>query len=204
MQNDEYQIFYIHGFNSYKGSTTPKKLHQVLGLKIEELCYYSHWCFDDIMADLKRQFSMLYRGQKAIMIGTSMGGFFADQLADLPGIHALVLINPVVDPVHVLSNKTFLGPQENFITHEIHSFTLEIAATYQTRRDMRSVPVLRRLLLSAHDELLDASVALEWWQSVARVINIEGGHRLTDYGSVCRVVAGLIPESEDINERYSG
>lgn len=204
MSNDEYQIFYIHGFNSYKGSSTPKKLHQILGLEIEELYYHSHWCFDDIMTDLKQQYSRRYHGQKSILMGTSMGGFFADQLADLPGIYALVLINPVVDPVRVLSHETFLGPQKNFITHEIHPFTLEIAATYQTRRDMRHVPVLRRLLLSAHDELLDASVALEWWQSVARVINIEGGHRLSDYGTVCRVLAGLIPESEDINERYSG
>ena len=197
-------IYYIHGFNSYKGSSTPKKLRRVLERDVHELFYRSEQPFETIMDDLRRQYFEHNGDTPSIIAGTSMGGFFADQLADMPGIQALVLINPVVDPVEVLSKPTFLGTQTNFITHETYTFSLETAATYATRRDMRKFPVKRFLLLAEHDELLDSSIARQWWKDTAIPSTLKGGHRLTDFSAISTLMAGILPELDDINERYAG
>ena len=198
------KIFYIHGFNSYKGSSTPKKLHQAIGTPIHELYYHSEQTFDEIMQDLKSQYLALCHGEPSIIAGTSMGGFFADQLCEMPNVHAIVLINPVVDPVEVLSKETFLGEQENFITHEKYIFTKEIAQTYGTRADLRAFPVKRYLLLAEHDELLNPETARNYWGSCARTVPLEGGHRLTDFGTVARILCAIMPEDEYPNEYYAG
>ena len=173
-------------------------------MDVYELYYESQQTFDEIMSSLRAQY-MAYRGNEpAVIAGTSMGGFFADQLCDMPNVMAVVLINPVVDPVAVLSKETFLGEQENFITHEKYIFSSEIAQTYGSYRDMRDVNVRRFLMLSEHDELLDASVSKVYWGGCSRIVPLEGGHRLTDFGAVARILASLIPEDEDPNERYAG
>lgn len=199
------KIYYIHGFNSYKGSSTPKKLRQALGMEVQELYYASQQTFEEIMTDLRAQYDASNAAHEpSVIAGTSMGGFFADQLCDMPDVMAVVMINPVVDPVEVLSKETFLGEQENFITHEKYMFSKAIAETYGSYRDMRKVDVRRFLMVAAHDELLDASVSEAYWGGCSRIIRLEGGHRLTDFGAVARILASLIPEDDAPNERYAG
>lgn len=198
------QLFYIHGFNSFKGSSTPKALERAVGITIHELYYHSNWKFDDIMSSLTDQYLSFSNGTPSMIIGTSMGGFFADQLSDQKNVFAVILINPVVDPVKVLSMDTFMGEQENFITHEKYIFSKVIANTYATRRDMRTVQIRRFLMLSEHDELLDSNISINYWGNCSRIVNIEGGHRLKDYGSVARIILSLIPEDEFENDRYAG
>lgn len=198
------KLYYIHGFNSYKGSSTPKKLRHVLGCDVIELYYRSEQCFEEIMRSLREQYISSHCEDGGVIVGTSMGGFFADQLSDMPGVQAVMLINPVVDPTEVLSQAIFLGEQENYITHERTIFTKETAMSYSSFRDMRNIEVKRYLLLSQKDELLDSSKAREYWGRISRIETIEGGHRLTDFGTVARLLNALIPEEEDPNERYAG
>lgn len=166
--------------------------------------YESQKRFEEIMEALRAQYMAKPGNEPSVIAGTSMGGFFADQLCDMPNVMAVVLINPVVDPVEVLSQETFLGEQENFITHEKYIFSKAIAETYGRYRDMRGVNVRRFLMLSGHDELLDSGVSEAYWGGCARIVRLEGGHRLTDFGAVARILASLIPEDEDPNERYAG
>ena len=199
------KIYYIHGFNSYKGSSTPKKLRQALGMEVQELYYASQQTFEEIITDLRAQYDASNAAHEpAVIAGTSMGGFFADQLCDMTNVIAVVLINPVVDPVEVLSKETFLGEQENFITHEKYIFSKAIAETYGSYRDMREVDVRRFLMIAEHDELLDASVSEAYWGGCSRIVRLGGGHRLTDFGAVARILASLVPEDDDPNERYAG
>lgn len=198
------KIFYIHGFNSYKGSSTPKKIQRAIGMPVQELYYRSEKSYQEIMQDLKSQYLTLYHGEPTIIAGTSMGGFFADQLCEMPNIYAIVLINPVVDPVEVLSQETFIGEQENFITHEKYIFAKEIAQTYQARIDLRNIPVKRYLLSAEHDELLNPETSRNYWKNCAQIVPIEGGHRLTDFNTVTRILCAIMPEDEYSNEYYAG
>ena len=174
-------------------------------MDVHELYYESQRTFEEIMNGLRAQYEASNANHEpAVIAGTSMGGFFADQLCEMPDVMAVVLINPVVDPVAVLSKETFLGEQENFITHEKYMFSKEIAETYGCYRDMRAVDVRRFLMIAERDELLDASVSEAYWGSCSRIVRLEGGHRLTDFGAVARILASLIPEDEDPDEWYAG
>ncbi len=114
------RIIYVHGFNSYIGSATGAKLRTLNLMDIWEIGYPSDGLFEDNLNSLRAQYAQL-SSDDSILIGTSLGGFYISQLADLPRIKAIVMINPVVYPETDLAQ--FLGQNKNFCTHEKYEFT---------------------------------------------------------------------------------
>jgi predicted esterase YcpF (UPF0227 family) len=92
-------------------------------------------------------------------IGSSLGGFYATQLAEAHGAKA-VLVNPAIDPERTL--KPYLGPQHNPATGEAYELTAKDLAELSALRVERITRPERYLLLAqTGDELLD------WRQAVA-------------------------------------
>ena len=183
------KFIYIHGFNSYKNSSTPRNIHKAAHVKVHEAYYHSNQPFEEILNDLKDQIAKLTADQdNAVLIGTSLGGFFADQLADEPHVTAIVMINPVVDACAELHKEIYQGEMTNPINHETYLVTPELADSYSNKRDMRSFEINRYLVLSDHDELLDSSLAKAYWEPVSKYVQIEGPHRLTDFDTVARIL----------------
>ena len=81
------RIIYIHGFNSYIGSTTAVKLRALNLMDIFEICYPSDGMFEDNLNSLRAQYAQ-FPLDDTILIGTSLGGFYISQLVDLPGVKA--------------------------------------------------------------------------------------------------------------------
>lgn len=187
------KVIYIHGFNSYKNSSTPRNIKKASGYKVHEAYYHSGQLFPEILASLKEQIAKIVSdGDDAVLIGTSLGGFYADQLLDEPHIRAIVMINPVVDAAEELNKSTYQGEMTNPINHETYSVTRELADSYNARRDMRGVAAKRYLVLSDHDELLDSSIAEAYWKPVSTFIQIEGPHRLVDFDTISRILHEII------------
>ena len=183
------RIIYIHGFNSYIGSTTAAKLRALNLMDIFEIGYPSDGMFEDNLNSLRAQYSQLPLDD-TILIGTSLGGFYITQLADLPGVKAIVMINPVVYPETDLAQ--FLGKNKNFCTHEKYEFTEEALHSYHEFRDMRQVHVSRYLLLAMGDTLLNPMNARAYYDGYAELHLMEGGHRLEDFELVRQVLAQIV------------
>lgn len=183
------RIVYIHGFNSYIGSTTVAKLRKLNLMDILEIGYPSNGMFQANLDSLRAQYNQSPPSE-TILIGTSLGGFYINQLADLPNIKAIIMVNPVVDPEMDLAQ--FLGKNKNFCTKEKFIFTEEGLHSYHGFRDMRQINVPRYLLLAMGDSILNAENALKYYQDCAELHLMEGGHRLEDYELVRKVVGDIV------------
>ncbi|MBQ9241735.1 MAG: hypothetical protein IJ165_00655 [Proteobacteria bacterium] len=189
------KTIYIHGFNSYKNSSTPRSIHKAAEVKVHEAYYHSDQYFPEILASLKAQITKITAdGDTAILIGTSLGGFLADQLCDEPNVCAVIMINPVVDACAELHKDIYQGEMTNPINHKTYLVTPELADSYLAKRDMRDVRVTRYLVLSDHDELLDSSLAKAYWEPVSTFIQIEGPHRLTDFDTISQIIHEIMGE----------
>ena len=83
--------------------------------------------------------------QERLLIGSSLGGFYATYLAEKHGLRA-VLINPAIDP-HV-GLRAYLGPQKNLHTGEPYELTeahlREWQKLYVPRITPQPLPAARR------------------------------------------------------------
>ena len=182
------RIIYIHGFNSYIGSTTCAKLRTLDLMDTFEIGYPSDGLFEDNLNSLRAQYAQL-PPDDTILVGTSLGGFYISQLADLLGIIAIVMINPVIHPETDLAQ--FTGQNKNFCTHEKYIFTEEALHSYHEFRDMRQISITRHLLLAMGDTLLNPINAREYYDGYAELHLMNGGHRLEDFELVRQVVCEI-------------
>ncbi len=120
-------IFYIHGFNSGKGSSTSELLAKQTGKEIISLSYDSSKCCKENIDSLISQFNEYPLGNHVI-IGTSLGGFYALKLAEYLGTQA-ICFNPALFPSEQL--EQFIGENVNFSTGEHYVLTKETVASYK-------------------------------------------------------------------------
>jgi len=165
-------IIYLHGFNSSGQSAKAQELAALMP-DIEVLT-------PDIPADMREAipFLMQYIGNHAdrdlMLIGSSLGGYYARYLAGRFGC-AAVLINPALNPVPLL--LTQLGDQINYYTSERYQLTAGMVQALDAwAANNTGIPLL--VLLDEEDELLDSGLTQRNCQGMADVVVFPGGsHR---------------------------
>jgi uncharacterized protein len=170
-------IVYLHGFNSSGGSAKAAWLRAHLpDISVLSPTYPSHVA-DAAVQTLRRYFERARRehpqDQKLLLIGSSMGGFWARYLA--PERHAgMALINPAMHPETDLLN--LVGVNRNLATGEEYVLTKEqvlALGRYRVPACSPAVPTL--VLLDEADELLDYREAQAFYRDCGRVIVYPGG-----------------------------
>jgi len=167
-------FIYIHGFNS-KGDPTTQKIKELgkLGETVT-VDYDSFGTFDAIDSHLSDEIKRISRFRKdhfTVLVGTSLGGYWASVIGKKYGIPA-VLINPSVQPQHSL--KKHIGIEfENFKEGQLNTMTEDVPATYP---DAPKVGIFLILLDQGDDVLYPKKT--EPWFIKNSVITFEGGsHR---------------------------
>jgi predicted esterase YcpF (UPF0227 family) len=110
-------VLYLHGFNSSPASFKAQQLAacwQDMGLPAEQL-HIPVLPNDPQQAIEGLELWMAGQEQDVLVVGSSLGGYYATWLAEKYGCKAL-LINPAVRPA--LRFQQYLGPQQNFSTGE--------------------------------------------------------------------------------------
>ena len=121
-------IFYIHGFNSWSTSSTIDKLKNFLpNDNIVGLHYHSGNTFNINFRDLISQVEN-YNFEHFILIGTSLGGYYAKQLCQYFKVPC-ILINPVSSPLVQL--RQFIGNHTNFYTNEQYVFDQRVLNSFK-------------------------------------------------------------------------
>ena len=113
-------ILYIHGFNSAPASTKASQLRQVmeqLGLAGQLRVPALHHHPRQAIGQLEQAIAELGR---PLLVGSSLGGYYATHLAERYGLKAL-LINPAVSPHRMFDG--YLGTQKNLYTDETWELT---------------------------------------------------------------------------------
>lgn len=166
-------IVYIHGFNSSPQSTKARQLAALLAhdrpqvqCRVPALPHdpdAAMALLEDVVAGLGRP----------LLIGSSLGGFYAGCLAGRHGLRA-VLINPVVSPGSRFAQ--YVGPQRNHYTGEQWALTAaHVAAISALEGQPPARPQDFLVLLQTGDETLDWRDAAAFYRDCS-VIKLLGGN----------------------------
>ena len=190
-------IVYLHGFNSGATSGKATWLRQNLpDITVLSPAYPAHKA-DEAAAFLRDYFTRMRReharDKRLLLIGSSLGGFWARYLAPELGA-GMALINPAMHPETDLMDV--IGPNKNEATGEEYVLTAEqvrALARYQVLRCDPKVPTL--VLLDEGDDVLDYRAAQVFYRNCGRVIVYPGGSHRFDH------MAEALPEIRALHGR---
>lgn len=169
-------ILYLHGFCSSPASWKSQLLAREMarrGLAGHFVCPQLSPVPDEAIAAASR---LIENAEgRVTLIGSSLGGHYANHLAEKYDLHT-VLINPAV--VDRLDLATFIGEHANFHTGAPFRFTETHAA--QLKAQVR-LPTPERywLLLEEGDEVLDWRQARDFYAGCRQTVLPGGDHSFT-------------------------
>jgi predicted esterase YcpF (UPF0227 family) len=168
-------IIYLHGFRSSPASTKAKCLKNHLS---EKGLSDQFWCeelpIDPALAIERVEQTIATNPAKSVLIGSSLGGYYATYLAEQHGLKAL-LINPAVQP-H-LRFDGYLGPQKNYYSDETWDLTEDhVQALAELDVAPPSDPTRYQIWLQTGDETLDYRDAEQYYRACALRIQAGGDH----------------------------
>ena len=167
-------ILYIHGFNSSPASRKAQQLQaamQRIDLAAQLHMPALHHHPRQAMAQLQGVIAEL--GQP-VLVGSSLGGYYATHLAMQHGLKAL-LINPAVMPHERFDG--YLGEQTNHYSGEIWQLTHDhVEALAELAVPAPQDPAQVQVWLQTADETLDYRAAARYYQACALRIQAGGDH----------------------------
>lgn len=167
-------ILYIHGLNSSPTSTKASQL-----LKVAEHCGIARQLRVPALHHHPRQAMVQLQAAVAelgrpLLVGSSLGGFYATYLAEQHGLDAL-LINPAVRPHRLFGGKEEL--QTNYYTGETWLLTHDhVAALAELELPEPRDAKRYRVLLQTADETLDYRQAEAFYAGCTLDIQEGGDH----------------------------
>lgn len=187
------RVVYLHGFNSSPASLKARIFaeffHNTVGadVSVPELS------FDPVQAMATAEACVAQSQLPCLIVGSSLGGYYATYLAEKHGIRA-ALINPAVAPRDNLRAE-FIGPRRNHYTGQQYEFTLEHANALR-RYDVQVItrPSLFLLLAQTGDEVLDYRLAVQRYAGCEQRVEQGGNHSFENFEEalpLIRQFAGL-------------
>lgn len=179
-------IIYIHGFNSSPASFKANLLRQ----KLESMGRGAEFSAPALphrpSAAIKVLEAEVARHPGAVLVGSSLGGYYATWLAEKHALKA-VLVNPAVRPYELLRGE--LGMQRNFHTGEEYEFT----PGHLAELEALEVPAITRperyfLMVRTGDELLDYREAVGRYRGCRQLVLEDGDHAFSDFESYLDLV----------------
>lgn len=167
---------YLHGFQSGPQSLKAQETREFL-LRCGQACEFSAPQLSPYPATAIRQLRQLIAEitGPVVLIGSSLGGFYATALAEAFSLPA-VLINPAVYPERELAN--FLGPLHNPYTGEDYVLGREHMAELVAIRPASITASLYWLIVGTEDEVLDWREAADYYAGASQTILEGDDHRL--------------------------
>lgn len=189
-------IIYLHGFNSTGDSAKGQAIQSALAGDITVYTPTYHYqpiqAITHLSSFIQDKLSLQPESENRMIIGSSLGGFYAQYLARQFSGFKVVLINPALGPIDTLQDH--LGENENFYTGEkyiLEQQHLDDLNLYNIISPCSTVvPTL--VLLDKADKVIDYHFAYEQYQSCAEVILFEGGDHQFQH----------LPESLPIIKRF--
>ncbi|MBP5985653.1 MAG: alpha/beta fold hydrolase [Azonexus sp.] len=171
-------IVYLHGFCSSPASWKSQLLAEEMarrGLAAHFACPQLSPVPDDAVASVSRLIEQA--SGPVTLIGSSLGGHYANHLAEKHGLNA-VLINPAVTAQ--LDLARFVGEHANFHNGERFTFT-EAHAAQLTAQVRQPTPERYWLLVEEGDEVLDYRQAQAFYAGCRQTVLAGGDHSFTKF-----------------------
>jgi len=188
-------IVLLHGFKSGMPNQDYDALESLLGAEYTLIGF--NYDYTDIeaneeaLADLFRNY---LQTKRVVVIGTSLGGYWAEYILNSFPVHGAILINPAMRPQGVLRNNigdVFSKRRQTTVT-----VTERHARDYETHRWKNTPSGQRLVLLSLDDELIAPAGAQKLFGEMpnSRIAEFaEGGHNITlDRPDVAKTITDFV------------
>ncbi|TVP52938.1 MAG: alpha/beta fold hydrolase [Halomonadaceae bacterium] len=190
-------IIYLHGFRSSPDSEKASTLSDWLAQQGYQGTLHMPMLATDPLAVEQQLVSLitglLEQGRQVVLIGSSLGGFFAALVAGRLGLRG-VLINPAAYPYELLEDYT--GEHENLYTGERFTVTeAHLQALRQMDQPMPH-PESLLLLLQTGDEVLDYRQALERFKGATVDLEQGGEHSFTGFAQKLPAILDFLTQSD--------
>ena len=190
-------ILYIHGFNSApesKKATQLRSVMQQMGLddrlQVPALHHHPRQALMQLDAAISELGSPL-------LVGSSLGGYYATYLAEQLGLKAL-LVNPAVSPHRMFDG--YLGTQHNLYSGETWELTHDhVNALAELEVPAPRDPQRIQVWLQTADETLDYRYAETYYAACALRIQAGGDH---SYQGFARQLPALLSFAGVAAEQY--
>ncbi|OHX11101.1 hypothetical protein BI343_05875 [Chromobacterium amazonense] len=175
-------IVYLHGFNSSPKSLKAGETAVWLNLHAQDIELHCPK-LSPHPAEAIRQAETLLLSLPAdtLLIGSSLGGFYATYLAERHGRPA-ALINPAIRPDRDLAR--FAGEQTNPYTGEVYTLGDADLAALQAQKTDKPTAGRYWLLLGSRDEVLDWREAARHYNGNRQTVFNGDDHRLNNWPKV--------------------
>ena len=184
-------LIYIHGFNSSPASFKARVLQAALAERVPGATFLAPALPPSPAAAKRLLEALVVAHPQAMLVGSSLGGYYAGWLAERYDLRA-VLVNPAVRPYELLHGH--VGMQTNLYTSEQYEFTAAHIEELRALEQARVTPARYLLMLETGDEVLDYRQAVARYAGAQQYV-IEGGdHGFGDFADHLEVVfafAGL-------------
>lgn len=190
MSCSEAAILYIHGFNSSPYSFKARLLANALNLmgcterwRAPALHHHPRQAIQQLEACIAEL-------GRPLLVGSSLGGYYATHLAERHGLEAL-LINPAVNPHH-WDLSAYLGPQVNYHTGAHWDFTQDHIQALAELEITELQDVSRyHIWLQTGDEVLNYRQAEAFYQACKLMIEEGGDHQFQGFAQRLPAVLAL-------------
>ena len=175
---DRSLILYLHGFCSSPASWKSRLLQAEMaarGLSADFLCPQLPASPALAMQQMSRLIESL--AQPLTLVGSSLGGHYANHLAEKYGLRA-VLVNPAV--VACLDASRFVGEHQHFHSGERFDFTVADAGDLAAQL-APPTPSRYWVLLETGDEVLDWRQARDFYADCRQTVLAGGDHSFTRF-----------------------
>ena len=184
-------LIYIHGFNSSPASFKARVLQAALAERVPGATFLAPALPPSPTAATRLLEALVLAHPQAILVGSSLGGYYAGWLAERHAMRA-VLVNPAVRPYELLHGH--VGMQTNLYTGEHYEFAAAHVEELRALEQDRVTPARYLLMVETGDEVLDYRQAVARYTGAQQYV-IEGGdHGFGDFADHLEVVfafAGL-------------
>ncbi|HWV11346.1 MAG TPA: YqiA/YcfP family alpha/beta fold hydrolase [Pseudomonas sp.] len=167
-------ILYIHGLNSSPASLKASQLLRAMthlglaeNLRVPALHHHPRQAIEQLE-------TLTAELGQPVLVGSSLGGYYATHLAERHGLKAL-LINPAVRPHERFDG--YLGPQKNYYSDETWELTTDhVAALAELYVPEPQQPARYQVWLQTADETLDYRHAEQYYRACTLHIQAGGDH----------------------------
>jgi predicted esterase YcpF (UPF0227 family) len=182
------RVIYLHGFNSSPDSHKARLFAaycQAQGVHDVLVPVLSH---DPALAMRTLEACIGEDGEcVALLVGSSLGGYYATWLAERYGLRA-ALINPAVAPCEHLPRE-IVGRHRNHYTYEEYDFTLAHVEFLRTLNATQIRDPARYLLLvQTGDTTLDYRLAVQLYSGSRQVVQQGGSHSFDNFADVLPLI----------------
>ena len=184
MTQDTLQLVYLHGFRSSPNSSKAKLTGAAVQAKIDAGAAL-HWFCPQLPPAPQKAIDLVLsqlqttQPARVAIIGSSLGGFYANWLAEHLGCRAVVL-NPAVYAARELA--PYVGDLTQYDSHEPFDFKAEYIEELKALQIMQITAPERYFLMAAKgDELLDWREMVDFYANAHQLVLEGSDHGLSEY-----------------------